>query len=77
MVFPNETGAARLHEIGFAPMVILQADEEQLNRWLTDIENYIIIGNYAQTELGHGKLFRFFLPIIVIICIVPMALLIS
>lgn len=30
-------------------------DEEQVKFWLPQITNCRIIGNYSQTELGHGS----------------------
>ena len=29
--------------------------EEQVNKWLPLITNHRIIGNYCQTEMGHGS----------------------
>jgi len=30
-------------------------DDEQVKYWLPKILSYRIIGNYSQTELGHGS----------------------
>lgn len=30
-------------------------DDEQVKYWLPQITNCAIIGNYSQTELGHGS----------------------
>ena len=53
-VFPNESGTLSLHDLAFSPMFNLHATKEQKEKWLHRIQNYEIIGNYAQTELGHG-----------------------
>lgn len=44
-----------LHMSMFMQSVSFQMTEEQQKKWLAAITNYTIIGTYAQTELGHGK----------------------
>ncbi|TVY18237.1 Peroxisomal acyl-coenzyme A oxidase 1 [Lachnellula arida] len=39
----------------FIPMLKLQCNPEQLAHWLPLAESGMIIGSYAQTELGHGS----------------------
>lgn len=36
-----------------------QASDEQKEKWLPLARDFKIIGAYAQTELGHGKLWKF------------------
>ncbi|CAI4225985.1 unnamed protein product [Auanema sp. JU1783] len=43
-----------LHFVMFLPAIQAQADDEQLDWWLSRAMRLEIIGTYAQTELGHG-----------------------
>lgn len=49
----------RLHLLGFEPVISLLGTDEQIKKWLPDIEKLTIVGNYAQTELGHGNSFGY------------------
>lgn len=40
----------------FVPTLLGQATEEQKVKWLYPAMNHEIIGTYAQTEMGHGKI---------------------
>jgi acyl-CoA oxidase len=44
-----------LHDGVFIPTIQGQGTDEQKEKWLDLAYNYKIIGTYAQTELGHGK----------------------
>ena len=39
----------------FVPTMLGQATEEQKSKWLIPALNHEIVGTYAQTEMGHGK----------------------
>ena len=43
-----------IHGLMFTPTIEGQGTQEQKNKWLPLIENYDILGCYAQTEMGHG-----------------------
>ena len=58
MAFPNETPPIGLHLGMFVPSVNSQMTKEQMAKWEEPIENFRIIGTYAQTELGHGELIQ-------------------
>ncbi|XP_035658832.1 peroxisomal acyl-coenzyme A oxidase 1-like isoform X2 [Branchiostoma floridae] len=47
-----------LHVGMFLPTLYGQATQEQKEKWLNLAENYVIIGTYAQTEMGHGTFLR-------------------
>ena len=57
MVFPNETSPLYLHMGMFAPTLESQCNPEQKAKWMEKVENYEMIGTFAQTELGHGQCF--------------------
>jgi acyl-CoA oxidase len=40
----------------FIPAIKVQGTDEQKAKWLKLALDYDIIGAYAQTELGHGKI---------------------
>ena len=50
----SDTGLG-LHRLAFAPVIMTQTTDEQLKRWLPELESGRMIGCYAQTELGHGE----------------------
>ncbi|ELU10772.1 hypothetical protein CAPTEDRAFT_174749 [Capitella teleta] len=58
VVFPQEAAPLSMHDVAFKPMFTIQASDQQKKKWLRQIENYEIIGNYAQTELAHGTYIR-------------------
>ena len=39
----------------FLPTIQSQGTDEQREKWLPLVQNYKIIGAYAQTEIGHGN----------------------
>lgn len=47
-----------IHGLMFTPTIEGQGTQEQKNKWLPLIENYDILGCYAQTEMGHGTYVR-------------------
>lgn len=48
--------ALSLHHTMFIPAIERLATDEQKSKWLPLALSYQIIGTYAQTELGHGRL---------------------
>ena len=42
----------------FMPALSSQASPEQLKKWQPLGQKYKIIGTYAQTEMGHGRVLR-------------------
>jgi len=55
-LFPNETSAITLHRNVFTRAIESQGSDEQKATWLKKAKNVEIIGAYAQTELGHGRM---------------------
>ena len=51
----SDTGMG-LHRLAFAPVILTQTTPEQLAKWQPEMEAGRMIGCYAQTEIGHGKL---------------------
>ncbi|KAF1849772.1 acyl-coenzyme A oxidase 1 [Cucurbitaria berberidis CBS 394.84] len=51
----GEPGPYGLHDSMFKVTLEGQATPEQQEKWLTQANDYKIIGCYAQTELGHGS----------------------
>ncbi|RMZ77200.1 hypothetical protein DV738_g4487, partial [Chaetothyriales sp. CBS 135597] len=51
----DEMGPYALQFLMFATSIREQSNEEQRKHWLAKLENWDIIGCYAQTELGHGS----------------------
>ncbi|KAF9004041.1 hypothetical protein BDQ17DRAFT_1325909 [Cyathus striatus] len=47
-----------VHSAIFIPTLKLQADAEQISRWLPLADSGMILGTYCQTELGHGTFVR-------------------
>lgn len=47
-----------IHESMFKSIIKNHGTEKQVEKWLPLIENYQIIGTYAQTEMGHGTFVR-------------------
>ena len=45
-----------LHMIMFIPTIQRQGTNEQVDKFAKKAMNYEILGTYAQTELGHGKM---------------------
>ena len=39
----------------FLPTLQSQGTDEQKEKWLPLVQNYKVIGAYAQTEIGHGN----------------------
>lgn len=56
-MFPNVDTGMALHRIAFVPFMRTQTTEEQKGKWLPEIESGRMLGCYAQTELGHGKVY--------------------
>ena len=54
-VNPNEVPNIGLHSSMFRFSVQTQMSSEQKRKWMPMVQNYEIIGTYAQTELGHGE----------------------
>lgn len=50
-----DAAAFGLSESAFLPTIQSQATDEQRAKWLPLIQDYRIIGAYAQTEMGHGN----------------------
>jgi len=44
-----------LHATMFATSINTFSNEEQRAEWMPKVQNYDILGTYAQTELGHGS----------------------
>lgn len=44
-----------LHLTMFSSSIMAFCDEEQRKTWIPLIENFSILGCYAQTEMGHGS----------------------
>ena len=53
--FPKEESPIGLHTGMFLPCLNGQCSKEQ-EHWIERAQNYEIIGTYAQTELGHGRI---------------------
>lgn len=53
---PHENSPIGLHTVMFIPTIEKQGTEEQKKRWLPLAESLKMIGTYAQTEMGHGKI---------------------
>jgi acyl-CoA oxidase len=51
----DEMSPYYLHYGMFATSVKQQGDEKQIKEWMPDINDFKIIGCYAQTEMGHGS----------------------
>lgn len=51
----HETTPIDLHFIMFIPTLQALCSDEQLEKWLPLAMSLAIVGTYAQTELGHGK----------------------
>lgn len=51
----DEVSPYHLHNSMFITTVREQGDDTQKAKWLPLIDNYDIIGTYAQTEMGHGS----------------------
>lgn len=47
--------SSSLHSLMFELTVRYLADDEQVSEWLPKILKQKMIGNYCQTELGHGS----------------------
>ena len=45
-----------LHEGMFVPTIMQQGNTQQKKKWMKSASSYAIVGTYAQTELGHGKI---------------------
>ena len=45
-----------VHDLMFVPTIERLGTEEQKAKWLPLGQTYKILGTYAQTELGHGKI---------------------
>ena len=52
----HESNPLGLHQVMFTPHIVKQGNKEQYLKYGKKAENYEIVGTYAQTELGHGKL---------------------
>lgn len=55
-VHPNRPEPLDLHLGMFLPTLLNQATPEQMDRFFMPAWNLEIIGTYAQTEMGHGKI---------------------
>ena len=55
-MFPNEMRPDGIHCKVFLPNIQRQMSDEQIKKWLPLAQSYKVIGTYAQTELGHGKI---------------------
>lgn len=55
----HDSTPVHVHFVMFVPALMGHANEEQQAKWLSDALTMKIIGSYAQTELGHGKLLEF------------------
>ena len=51
----NQMISTSLHHGMFEPMIRILGSEDQVDEYLDDIQNYRILGCYAQTEIGHGS----------------------
>jgi acyl-CoA oxidase len=51
----DEMSPDYLHYGMFATSVRQQGSSEQIKEWMADIEDFNILGCYAQTEMGHGS----------------------
>lgn len=49
-----------LHYVMFIPTLQGQTNDEQLEKYLGLAISRAIIGTYAQTEIGHGKIFNLY-----------------
>ena len=45
-----------LHQLMFIPHIQSQGNDAQVEKFVDKAGNYEILGTYAQTELGHGKI---------------------
>ena len=57
-VFPNEQPSGIVHISMFIPTLLKQTTADQRKRWLTKAYQHVLIGTYAQTELGHGTFLK-------------------
>lgn len=56
VLLPNAMLPMAIHEGMFVPFLEHQLTKEQRQTWMPRVENFEVIGTYAQTELGHGEL---------------------
>ena len=54
MVFQYSFTPFLLHFTMFRDCLESQGTPEQLQKWLPQVDSQVIIGTFAQTELGHG-----------------------
>ena len=53
---PYELSPFSLHSGMFVPTLMKQCLPEQSRKWVPLAKSFKMIGTYAQTELGHGKI---------------------
>ncbi|XP_077990252.1 peroxisomal acyl-coenzyme A oxidase 1-like [Glandiceps talaboti] len=54
----KDTISLPVHYLMFKPTMIGQGTEEQQKKWMPLMEDLVVTGTYAQTELGHGTFIR-------------------
>lgn len=54
-MFWNLQLASSLHNVMFELSIRYLANDAQVQEWLPQVLNFELIGNYSQTELGHGS----------------------
>nr|XP_054748420.1 peroxisomal acyl-coenzyme A oxidase 1-like [Lytechinus pictus] len=57
-VHKAEEPALALHSTMFSHAILSQMSDDQHEKWLNAAFNFVLLGTYAQTELGHGTFLR-------------------
>lgn len=52
----HEASGFTLHSAAFVSTVEKLASDAQKEKWLPLMKSFRVVGTYAQTEIGHGKL---------------------
>jgi acyl-CoA oxidase len=60
---PYELSPFGLHSGMFVLTLMKQCLPEQSRKWVPLAKNFKMIGTYAQTELGHGKIYMYFIHV--------------
>lgn len=55
-VMTHEASGFTLHSAAFVSTVEKLASDAQKEKWLPLMKSFRVVGTYAQTEIGHGKL---------------------
>ena len=59
----HESNPLGLHQVMFIPTIQKQGTKRTIDKFVKKAQNYEVVGTYAQTELGHGKILTLILNI--------------